>query len=78
MHPGAGMVTRGELLAHYNQLHARMLGDVKAWRSGGWRLVGNNEDLTERWLKDQQARADELASIIAADEKPPVYLYGAF
>lgn len=78
MRSGGNMAALSELLDHYSRLHAQMLNDIKAWRSGGWRLVGNNEDMTERWLKDQQTRADKIRSMIAADEKPPLCVYGMF
>ena len=42
-------------------------------REGGWWLVKNNEDVTKSCLRDQQSRADKLASVIAANEKPPLY-----
>jgi hypothetical protein len=72
------MATFTELLEHYAHLRAQMLDDIAACRSAGWRLVRNNEDITETWLQEQQARADELGGLIAANEKPPVYIYGAF
>lgn len=60
------------------QLHAQIIGDIKAWRSGRWRLSRNNEDITERWLQDQQARADKLATMVGVNEKPRLYLYGDY
>ena len=45
-----------------------MLDDIAHWRANGWRLRENNEDITEKWLADQQARADKLGIIIAPYE----------
>ena len=45
-----------------------MLADIAHWRANGWRLRENNKDITEKWLADQQARADKLGIIIAAYE----------
>jgi hypothetical protein len=72
------MATFNEVLEHNAQLRAEMLDDIKTWREGGWRLIRSNEDITETWLRDQQARADKLGSVSAPNEKPPAYLYGAF
>lgn len=72
------MATSNDLLEHYAQLRNQMLDDIKAWRKGGWRLVRDDEDITERWLQEQQARADKLTSLIAPTDKPPVCIYGAF
>jgi hypothetical protein len=46
-----------------------MLDDVKHWRSHGWRLHENNQDITEQWLREQEHRAADLARIIADYEK---------
>ena len=62
------MAAIDELLAHYQELRAQMLDDIAHWRANGWRLRENNEDITEKWLADQQARADKLGIIIAAYE----------
>jgi hypothetical protein len=72
------MATFNELLDHYAQLRAQILADISTCRSDGWRLIRNNEDVTETWLRDQQARADKLGNMIAAHYRPPVCLYGAF
>jgi hypothetical protein len=62
------MAAIDELLAHYRELRAQMLDDIAHWRANGWRLRENNEDITEKWLADQQARADKLGIIITAYE----------
>ena len=72
------MSSIAKLLEQYSQLHGQMLEDIKTWRSGGWRLLRNNEDITERWLQDQQTRAEELGSLVAPVEKPTLYLYGDY
>jgi len=58
-----------DLLDHFRNLHVQMLDDIKHWRSRGWRLHQNDEDITEKWLSDQQRRAGGLAKVIAAHEK---------
>lgn len=58
-----------DIVSDYRKLHATMLDDIKHWRSAGCRLSINNEDVTEKWLADQQRRADNLARVIAAHEK---------
>jgi hypothetical protein len=72
------MATSNELLEHCARLRAQMLDEIAACRSGGWRVMRDNEDITEPWLQEQQARADKLARLIAPHEKPPAYIYGAF
>jgi hypothetical protein len=72
------VASSNKLLEHYVELHAQMLDDIAACRSGGWRLVRSNEDMTETWLRNQQARAEKLDSLIEAHEKLPIYIYGAF
>jgi hypothetical protein len=72
------MATFNELFEHCAQLRAQILADISTCRSDGWRLIRNDEDVTEIWLRDQQDRADKLGNIIAGQHKPPVYLYGAF
>jgi hypothetical protein len=63
------MAAIDELLAHYRELRAQMLDDIQHWRKHSWKLRHNNEDITDKWLSDQQARADKLGRIIAAHEK---------
>jgi hypothetical protein len=63
------MAAIDELLGHYRKLRSQMLDDIKFWRENGWRLRKNDEDITEKWLADQQRRADNLGWIIAAHEK---------
>lgn len=72
------MATVDELLEHYAQLRSQILDEIAVLRSGDCRLIRNNEEITEAWLQDQQSRADELGSMIAAYEKPLLYVYGAF
>ena len=71
------MSTVDQLLESYRHLHEQMLDEISVWRAGGCRLVRHNEDITEAWINDQQARANKLGSLIAAHEKP-LHLYGAF
>jgi hypothetical protein len=72
------MATFKELLEHSAKLRAQILNDIESCRATGLRLIRNNEDITESWLRTQQSRADKLGCVIEANEKPPVYLYGAF
>jgi hypothetical protein len=72
------MATFNELLEHTAKLRGQILDDIAACRAGDLRLIRNNEDVTEKWVRDQETRADKLAGVLAANEKPPVYLYGAF
>jgi hypothetical protein len=58
-----------ELLDHYRKLRADMFDDIAFWRRHGWRLRKNDEDITDKWLADQQSRTDELGAIVAAHEK---------
>ena len=62
------MAAINELIVHYRELRAQMLDDIAHWRANGWRLRENNEDITEKRLADQQARADKLGIIVAAYE----------
>lgn len=72
------MPTFHELLSQTTELRRQILDDIKAWRASGCRIIRNNEDITEAWLGDQQARADKLTSMIVPTEEPPLYVYGAF
>lgn len=72
---GRTLMAANNLLGH---LHAQIIDDIKAWRSGGSRLSRNNEDITERWLQDQQARPDKLATMVGINERLRLSLYGDY
>jgi hypothetical protein len=46
------MAPFNEPLEHYAQLRAEILADISTRRSNGWRLIRNDEDITEAWLRN--------------------------
>jgi hypothetical protein len=63
------MAAIDDLIVQYRAVRDEMLADVQHWRQNGWTLRENDRDITERWLSEQQKRADRLADVIAAYEK---------